>query len=232
MSLITDHWSATGPTRINDYHVEFGAINGISTELNKQFGVITDASKIDFVHLKSLFNVWKNTPFDTATDYGTWHLNHDPRDNSPNIEIGALTMGGESVQTTGPWGNFPYTYVHSWMHAALNARVCKLKNIDPLGSFNSNSLQHGPQYNISTHAERAYQTPNPPIDDVNHRGYAIYSGDSDLRWDIAARDVSDAHKLGNFDSALTELKANANWLRKQTKSILDLGITDFWGLDK
>lgn len=236
--LITAHWSATGPYRINDYHVEYGAKNGISAALNQTAENATDPSQVDWKALKAAFNVWKNTQFGTPTDYGTWHLNHDPRDGSANIEVGALCMGGEGVSITGPWGAYPYTYAHGWMHAAIIARICFLKKIDPNSSFpvsvEPGVLQNGPIYSVSTHAERALQTQDSAAVLRPTFGYFAYSGDGDCRWDIACRDVKDAPKLAKPADAKTEALANAAWLRHQTAAILKTLTpkSSMWGLDK
>lgn len=236
--LVTAHWSATGPSHLGEYHVEFGAPNGISNDLNLMAENATDPLHVDFTKLKAAFNIWKNTAFGTATDYGTWRLNHDPRDGSADIEVGALCMGGENVSVTGPWGSYPYTYAHSWMHAAIIARIGFLKHIDLGGHFDASIepgiLQNGPIYNVSTHAERALQTQDSDAVLRPAFGYFVYSGDGDCRWDIACRDVKDAPKLAKPANAKTEALANAAWIRKQSASILKTlsHTSDMWGLDK
>jgi hypothetical protein len=233
--LITDHWSASGPNRINDYHVEFGAKAAIDPTYNKTIGSYANAASMDFAKLYSLFNVWKNVDLSTPTDYGTYMINNDPRDNSANIEVGALCMGGENVSTVGPWGQYPYTFAHAWMHAAINARICKLKGISPTGSFVSSNFMNGPVYNISTHAERAIQTPDGPAANLRPNfGYFIFSGDPDCRWDIAVRDVSLAPKLATPDNAKIEAIASATWIRQMTAEVLATldAKSDMWGLDK
>jgi hypothetical protein len=235
MSIITNHWSASGPNRIKDYHIEFGLSKTLEPEYNQQLGKIINSINVDFNKLKSYFNVWKNTDLNTVTSYGTWHLNSSPVDGSPNIEIGALCMGGEGVNVSGPWGQYPYTYAHAWMHAAINARVCYIKKIDPYGSFLSNALQNGPYYNISTHAERAIQTPDNPAANLRPNfGYFAFSGDPDCRWDIAARDVSEANKLNTPQEAYNMALESAKWIRTYSKAIFDTlnDKSDLWGLDK
>jgi len=231
--IITAHWSATSPERINDYHVEFGAKVTIPTTLNNKLKTINDAKEVDWNELKSLFNIYKNVDFNVATTYGTYDINHDPRDGSPDIEVGALSMGGEHVGTTGPWGQWPYTYAHSWMHAGIIGRICKLKNIDPLGSFNDSNMQHNPLFNVSTHAERAIQTPDGPSANLRPSyGYFIFSGDPDSRWDITVRDVSEASKLSSPATAFTLAIENSKWIRNAAHSVMENGITDFWELNQ
>jgi len=232
-SVVTAHWSATSPARLKDYHVEFALTGTLDPAYNLSLGQITDPTKIDWVKLKSLFTIWKNFQFGVSLDYGTYDWNHAMSgDQSPNIEIGALCMGGEGVNVIGPWGKYPYTFTHAWIHAAIIARVCKVKNLNPLQSFNDPGKQNPPQYVVSTHAERACQTPDQGADTYPERGYGPYSGDPDMRWDIAARDVSDAGKLNNWQNAHTELTASANWLRQQSQAIINMGIIDLWAMDQ
>ena len=235
MSLVTAHWSATSPVRIKDYHVEFALTTPLPNGLNDALGEETDPGKIDWKTLYSHFTIWKNTNFDIALTYGTYHLNHDPRDQSPNIEVGALCMGGEGVGVTGPWGQWPYTYAHSWIHAGIIGRICNLKKIDGRGMFTDPDMQNNPLFNVSTHAERAIQTPDGPAANLRPTfGYFIYSGDPDSRWDIAVRDVKDAPKLQDPENARIEAVANATWLRSKSTLLITRGLFggDMWGLDK
>lgn len=234
--ITTEHWSATGPNRLREYHIEF-ALTGLLTASFK--GELLRAQhpvQVDWDALRFLFAIYKNVDLGTPTDYGTWHLNHDPRDGSANIEIGALCMGGENVSVPGPWGNFPYTIAHAWMHAGITARVCALKGIDTQGSFDvsvePSVLQNGPIYNISTHAERALQTKDPDATLRPGFGYFAYSGDGDCRWDIAALDESDAHLLADPNSAKASAIQSAAWMRRQAHEIKAAGISDMWGLDQ
>lgn len=223
--LVTAHWSATGPVRLKDYHIEF-ALTAPSDEK-----LIYPA---DMDKLRKRFTIWKNVEFGTKTSYGTWHLNSDPRDGSPNIEVAAMCMGGSDVKINGPWGQWPYTWQHAWMHAAIIARVCVLKNIDVFGSFEINVepsvLQNGPICNVSSHGERAYQTVDDE-DTVPKDGYFAYSGDGECRYDCAALDESLAKKLGDEDDAINEMHFSANWIRSQAHAFKEEGIKDFWGLD-
>jgi hypothetical protein len=236
--LITTHWSATSPSRLRDYHLEFGAKTAITDAYRKHL-LAAKTSEVDFAMLHAQFEIYKNVAFDTATDFGTYHLNHDPRDGSPNIEIGALCMGGEGVSVSGSWGAYPYTIAHAWMHAALIARVGHLKGIDLGGSFGTSVepgvLQNGPIFNVSTHAERALQTVDRDADGNPYKrpgfGYFIYSGDPDCRYDQAALDFSQAAKLADPESARSSAIAAAAWLRARAHEIKAAGIKDFWGLD-
>lgn len=226
MSLITAHWSASGPTFLGDYHVEFflkgGAVGADHVSLDAQ---------PDFDALLSMFAIQKNDDLSTATDYGTWHLNHDPRDGSPNIEIGALCMANATTQA---WGSYPFTPAHAWMMAALIARVAALKSIDVGGSFDvsvePSVLQNGPIYNVSTHAERAIQTQNPGVPNPA-LGYFIYSGDPDCRWDLAVLDQAAVSQLTTAARAESAAIVSAAWIREKAHAIKAAGIKDFWGLN-
>lgn len=230
--IATCHWSATDSSRLRDYHIEFG-LNGVLTA--SQRGDLLRAlhpGQVDWKALRFLFGLYKNVDLSTATDYGTWHMNHDPRDGSANVEIGALCMGGEDVHVAGPWGAHPYTIAHAWMHAGILARVCALKDIDVGGSFDAPpGFQNGPLFNVSTHAERALQTVDGDAVLRPAFGYFAYSGDGDCRWDIAALDESDAHLLAAPQSARASAIASANWIRRQAHEIKAAGILDFWGLE-
>jgi hypothetical protein len=225
MSLITGHWSASGPNFLNDYHVEFFKKPG------------TDVSHIsldiepDFNEILNLFAIQKNDDLGTPTDFGTWHLNHDPRDGSPNIEIGALCMANATTQN---WGLYPFTPAHAWMMAAIIARVAQLKHVDTGGSFDSSVessvLMNGPIFDVSTHAERAFQTQNPGVDHPE-RGYFIFSGDPDCRWDLTVLDPAAVGEIANFNSAIAAAKISAAWIREKAHAIKAAGIHDFWGLD-
>ena len=233
MSLITHHWSASPPARIYDYHLEYALTGAIVPALREKLLAAQSPKDVDFVELCAQFHWWKNVDFATATDYGTWHWNHDFRDGSPNIEIGALCMGGEGVSVAGSWGTWPFTIAHAWMAVAIGARVAKLKGIDPLGSFPaSGGFQNGPLYNISTHGERALQTIDPAASLRPGFGYFAYSGDGDCRWDLSALDYSRSASLATPDGARAQAISSAAWIRKQTAATIAAGITDFWGLDR
>ena len=233
--LITAHWSASMRDRLRDYHLEF-AIDPLSDSLYELLYKAESPADVDWHTLLSHTQIYKNFEFGTKTGYGTWHLNSDPRDGTPNVEIAALTMGGTDVKTTGPWGSNPYKKAHAWIHAGLIARVAQLKFIDINGSFDVSVeptvLQNGPIFNVSTHGERAMQTNDEGQDNIPTAGYFDYSGDSNCRGDIAALDESDAHLLDNLSDAEHVCKASAAWLRSQAHSIKVSGITDFWNLDK
>jgi hypothetical protein len=233
MAIITAHWSATAPVRLHEYHIEFGVRAEVAAKQLAPFDLTMPASRIDFAALQSLFTINKNYDFSTATGYGTWKMNHDPRDHSPNIEIAAMCMGGSNVGIS-QWGTYPFTCAHAWMMAALMARVAALKKIDTGGSFDGTAFGfiNNPIANLSTHAERALQTPSPDATVRPNLGYFLYSGDPDCRWDLAALDPSKAGVLGSADTARTSAIASASWLRSHAHDIKSAGILDFWGLDK
>jgi hypothetical protein len=229
--LLTAHWSATSNQRIRDYHVEYAAISAVPQTLIDECYNATDASQIDWASLVKYFVVWKNFDFETATSYGTYLLNHDPN-GSPNIELGALCMGGEGVGTSS-FGKWPYTAAHFAMHAGIAARVALLKGVNPSEAFDDGALQNGPFYRLSTHGERAIQTPDGP--DATLRpsfGYFIYSGDPDSRWDIAVKDPRDIAQLRTPDGAFAIARTTAHQLRALTDSIVAGGVSDYWNLDK
>lgn len=239
--ILTCHWSATGPVRLRDYHIELALTADLPEALHADLLRAQHPGQVDFEKLRALFTIWKNDPFTVATDYGTWRLNHDPNNGEPDIEIGALCMANA---TTTNWGRYPFTIAHAWMMAGIAARICALKNIDCNGTFSADVepsvLQNGPIAFLSTHAERAIQTYDPPdgngggaASDTLARtfGYFLGSGDPDLRWDLTVLDVSDAHQLATTD-ARGLAKQSAAWIRRQAHEIKAAGITDYWGLDK
>jgi hypothetical protein len=235
--LITCHWSASNPQPISDYHVEFALVRPIPGDIAAKLASGSELSSSDVDRLVKAFDIWKFMSFDEIPRYATWHVNHDPRDGqTANVSMAALCMGGEGVQTTGPWGRWPFTTGHAYMMSALAARVCQLKGLDPTGSFDASLCTYSPQMNgpiqnIATHGERAFQTPNPGVAHPE-RGYFIYSGDPDCRWDLAALRVDDAGKLGTFESAIACAHASGDWLRQHAKKLVQAGISDFWSLDK
>jgi len=239
MSIITAHWSASSDQKLGEYHLEFGRKSTIDTDYNKSLLYqITkpDPAKINWAHHLNLFNIYKNFSFSQATNYGTWMLNKDPKNGEPNIEIASLTMGGSDVSIQS-WGENPHLISHSLIHAYLMAIVCKLKNINPLGHFDvsvePSVLQNGPIYSLSTHAERSWQTQDEGEGKIPDLGYFIFSGDPDSRWDLAALDPTEAHKLSNANSAVKTCRFSANWLRNMTNQILEKNIIkDYLGLDK
>lgn len=231
--LLTCHWSATQPVRLRDYHVEFALTSPLEDLFAERIGSAIALTGADWDRLRGHFDVWKNDALTQPTDYGTWHLNHDPRDDSANIEIGALCMANATTQR---WGRFPFTRAHAWMMAGIVARICTLKSIDIGASFGTevapSVLQNGPIFNVSTHAERALQTQNPGVPHPE-LGYFAYSGDPDLRWDLAALDPVDAGRLGNPTSARAAAIESAAWIRAQAHAIkvAGVGARDMWGLD-
>jgi hypothetical protein len=236
--LVTCHQSASPPIRLHDYHLEFGLKDGVvlAASLIAACKRATNAADIDWLAMRAAFNIYKNDPLVTATSYGTFEMNHDPRDGSANVEIAALCMGGEGVSVAGPWGRWPYTYIHCAMHAALVARVCQLKDLDTLGTFDAgiapNIMQNGPISVVSTHGERAWQTYDiGQGGKIAERGYFAYSGDPNCRWDCIARDPSEAAQCATYDGALRSARATAAWIRSMAHSVKAAGITDMWGLD-
>jgi hypothetical protein len=245
MALVTAHWAGSQPNPVSEYHDEFALRNGLSRDVQEHcYAIVNGEAKADdtlWSALRSAFTQWKMFEFSKARNYGTWHLNHDPRDWSVNIEVGALCMGGEGVGLT-RWGTWPYTAAHAVYHAAIIARICKLKNLDPSGSFDASVapkvLQNGPIHVVSTHAERAIQTYDAPIDGgakdeihARHLGYFAFSGDPDCRWDLAALDPREANNLTTPEGARAFALHSAQRLRNMVVAITAQGIHDLWGLD-
>jgi hypothetical protein len=234
--LITCHWSASPPAPLTDYHVEFALARPIPIDLDAKLKANAVLTAADVDRLKSAFDVWKFMDFAAIPVYAVWHLNHDPRDDSADISIAALCMGGEHVNTIGPWGRWPFTRAHAYMMAAVVARVAAIKGIDVNESFPitgnlGGRLQNGPVYAVATHGYRAYQTPNVGVAHPE-RGYFMFSGDPDMRWDLAALDADEAHELSSFDSAIARASASCAWLRQTAHRLKSAGIRDFWGLEK
>ena len=237
--IVTAHWSATGPEHVvfeasgqPAYHVQLALAGNQEASWLKQFQV-DDVAHVDFGALRRTFNLWKCLPLGVATAYGTWHWNHNPEDGvSPNIEVGALCMGGERVGLTS-WGAYPFTKAHAWMMAAVIARICILKKIDAGRQLvGVHGMQNPPFYAVSTHGERAFQTPDS--DATLRPGYGdfAYGGDPECRWDLAALDPSECSALATPQGAVASMCASAKWLRDQVHAIKLAGVTDFWGLDK
>lgn len=229
--ILTLHWSASGPSRLRDYHVEYALKGTISSALHQHLISAKSVAEVDWITLRALFEVWKNIDLATSTDYGTWHMNHDPRDGSANVEIGALCMGGENVTLPGPWGAYPFSIAHAWMGVGIAARIAALKDLEANASFHADGFQNQPLYVISTHAERAIQTPDSDAVTRPSFGYFAYSGDGDCRWDLAARDVSEAGVLVTPDAAHASALKTAAWIREMAHQAKAAGIHDFWGLD-
>ena len=233
-SIITAHWSATGPQGpIFDgnqpaYHVQCGLIRPSGLKLNRS----TLVRDVDFAKLRKTFDLWKCTPLDQATSWGTWMWNHSPVDGvSPNIEVGALCMGGEHVGMT-QWGQYPFTFDHAWMMAAVCARIAILKDIDVQAAMSIGGVyQNGPFYRLSTHGERAYQTKDSEA--VVRPGYGdfAYGGDPQCRWDLSALDPLENASLGTPEGAVTMMQSSANWLRNTTHEIKALLLQDKPGID-
>lgn len=231
MSIVTAHWSGTPAQRERAYHLEFmQRQTPLQANLLQACRDAQAPSDVPWVRMYGAFAVYKNVNFDTAMDYGCFGWNHDFRDNSPNIEVAAMCMGGPHTGTRN-FGEWPYTKAHAWMHAYLIAMVCRLKGIDPLESFKPvQGFMNGPLYSVSTHGERAYQTQNKPIDRHN-RGYGLYGDDPDCRWDLAILDPHDIDKLGSYNSARKAVTDSANWLRSMASKIKhDSGFTDHFNL--
>lgn len=229
--ILTLHWSATVPSRLKDYHVEYALATQPTGAFRESLLRATAASQIDWLALRRLFVLWKNVDFSTPTDFGCWHCNHDPRDGSANVEIGALCMGGEGVSVAGAWGAHPFTIAHAWMAIGISARIAALKGLDANGSFTAPGFQNGPLHVISTHAERAIQTRDADAVLRPNFGYFAYSGDGDCRWDLAARDFSESGKLATPQGAYANALKTAAWIRAMTHEAKVHGIQDFWGLD-
>lgn len=235
--LVTGHWAVVNPNNgpIGDYNVQYGKKDGAFTrEAILAMGKVTDPSKIDWDALKNGFNVYKVMPLDQAPTYATWHINHDPRDNSADCAIGALCMTGA---TTSNFGDYPFDYSYAWMMAGIMARIAYLKGIDTNGSFpdsvEPSVLQNGPIFNLSIHAERALQTVDSG-DSVPKLGYFIYSGDSDCRWDLCVLDESESGDLATVDGAVAACYRSARWLRGMAHIIKGTlnEKSDMWGLEK
>jgi hypothetical protein len=229
--ILTHHWSASGPSRIREYHVEYALKSSLSSALHQHLVAAKSQADVNWIELRAMFDVWKNVDLATPTDYGTWHMNHDPRDGSANVEIGALCMGGERVTVAGPWGSYPFTIAHAWMGIGIGARVAAMKNLDANASFEAPGFQNGPLHVISTHAERAIQTPDSAATLRPSYGYFAYSGDGDCRWDLSARDAGEASVLATPAGAYASALKTAAWIRAMTHEAKSAGIHDFWGLD-
>lgn len=235
--IMTCHWSATGPTPITDYHVEFALVRPIPSDLSAMLSAGKPLGPADVDRLKAAFDIWKFMDFSAIPQYAVWHLNHDPRDGtSADVSIAALCMGGENVTTTGSWGKYPFTWAHAYIMAAIVARIATIKNVDVGESFDESECkysaqQNGPIYTVATHGYRAYQTPNPGVANPE-RGYFLYSGDNHIRWDLAALNQSVASGLRDFDSALALANKSCQWLRETAHTIKAAGVNDLWGLDK
>jgi len=243
--IVTLHESASPPMFLGDYHVEFYAKFPVSSTLNDRCYAALHGESVSSTLVEEVtpfFAVKKFTALTEPTSYGTYLMNHDPRDRSSNIEIAAMCLGGEGVQMAGPWGKWPYTAAHGIMHAALAARVCSLKSLDPMATFDvsvkPDVLQNGPIYVASTHGERAiqtYDTPGPggssSEDQARRFGYFAYSGDPDCRWDIAAFDPRDAAKLGSAESARATCMDSASKLRHAISELMKQPFRGMMGLD-
>src|ERR1700692_3222196 len=119
--ILTCHWSATPPTPVADYHVEYALLRQIPGDLTAKFDKADGLAPTEIDRLKQSFDIWKFMDFDEIPVYATWHLNHDPRDGkSADVSIAALCMGGDkSVSATGPWGKWPFTWAHAYIMAGV-----------------------------------------------------------------------------------------------------------------
>jgi hypothetical protein len=113
----------------------------------------------------------------------------------------------------------------------IGARIAALKGLDANGTFRVPSFQNGPLHVISTHAERAIQTPDSDAALRPSYGYFAYSGDGDCRWDLAARDASEAAVLAAPTSAYASALKTAAWVRAMTQQAKAAGVHDMWKLD-
>lgn len=238
MSLVTNHWSGSVPIRLRAYHVEIARKTELPTEelhTLRQAWLAGASAVVNFPWLRTLFNVWKNDALTTANDYGTWQLNHDPRDQSPNIEVASMCLPGGATDFHGVE---PFTIAHAWMHAYITAAICTLKNIDVPSSFDASVdgvLQNGPIFVVSTHGERAIQTKDYGIPGgaaisqaaSDKYGYFFGSGDPDSRADLFCLDGQ------WYDGKVTvdQCKESAAQLREHARAIKAAGVHDFWGLD-
>lgn len=239
MSVLTNHWSGSPPVRLRAYHVEIGLTGTFTDEDFHNLRALHDQAdgykSVPWATLRAQFNVWKNDSFTTATDYGTWDFNTDPRDGSPNVEVASMCLPGGATDFG---GQYPFTIAHAWMHAGIAARICQLKGLDTLGSFPASvapQLQNGPINVISIHGERAIQTVNWNVPGAGASseaaslefGYFFGSGDPNSRADLFCLDGE------YYDGTVTvaQCKASAAWIRENAHLIKAAGITDFWGLD-
>ena len=226
--LVTCHWSASPPQRLRAYHLEFALTGTMTAEDLHNLRALGNAS-VPWTTLCAQFTIWKNDALTVPTDYGTFDLNNDPRDNSANIEVAAMCMSGASATN---FGAYPYTIAHAWMHAAIVARIAVLKNLDCLESFSASVepsvLQNGPIFTISTHGERAIQTNDWPLGAASQTqsakyGYFFGSGDPNLRWDLTLLDPAyiDTTKdpTADADWYATQCRASAAWIRGQAHAI-------------
>ena len=243
--LLTGHWSVTDPHGgfIGDYHAQYRQVTAIPRDDVLALGQITNIADMDFEKLLARFEVKKVIDFDVASQYATWHINHDPRDNSPDVAVASISMGADAANhvpgasTNGNFGSFPFDFSHAWMMAAVMARIAYLKEIDLSSSFATDVepsvLQNGPIFACSTHGERALQTVDSQ-DSVPQLGYFLYSGDGDCRWDLAVLDPSQCGSLSTTQSAIDRCKQSATWLRTMAHAhkVMLNDKSDFLGLDK
>jgi len=238
--IATHHWSGSRAVRGRNYHIEnarTGIIDDAYRHLLRAAWITDDGAKsVDFHKLKSLFIVYKNDSLTETTEFGTWDLNSDPRNGTPNIEIASLCMPGGATDFEGVE---PFTIAHAWVHAYETAAICLLKGQDPQEFFNANvapQLQNGPIFVFSTHGERAIQTKNYNVPGAGasseavseEYGYFFGSGDSDSRADLFCLDGA------WYNGKVTEdqCRSSAAAIRHHALMIIQHGLVkDFWGLD-
>lgn len=219
--LITNHWSGSPAVRLRDYHVEIVRTGEITDQLRhtlrEAWGYTDGSQRVDWKALLALFTIYKNDELSQSTEYGTWDLNHDPRDGSPNIEIASMCMPGGATAFA---GDEPFTIAHAWVHTYATAAVSAIKKaIDVLGKFDVSAepsvLQNGPIFVVSNHGERADQTQNPGVAHPD-LGYFFGSGDPDSRADLFCLDgewYTGEVTLGQCKSSIAEMRWHAHVLK-------------------
>lgn len=224
--IATYHWSATVPIRIKKYHIECALkIPNLDPDFLHNLRALalvpSGYTHVPWQKLYSYFDIWKNFDFDKALDYGCWHLNKDPRDQSPNVEIAALCMDGQGLD-----GIHPFTIAHAWALAGLGARLAAIKGLDPRESFKAPpELQNGPLWVFDTHGGRALQTPNWGVEGAGATsealskefGYFPGSGDPDSRSDLWCLDPT--YKANGLKEIPSAALNSANWMRIQTHAL-------------
>jgi hypothetical protein len=241
MSNITHHWSGTADQRGDHYTIEIGRTATLDSQylhdLRAAWLDPNGAHSVDFVLLKSKFNVWKNHDLSYVPSYDTWNWNHDPRDNTtPNICIASLCLPHGATDFS---GEEPFTIAHAWAHAYAAALVAAIKNLDCLESWPNPSAavyQNGPMFTISTHAERAIQTIDWGVPDggassqaaSQEYGYFFGSGDPQSRADLFCLDA----QWYNGTVTIAQAKESAAHLRAHSHVIKGGLIGNKWGIDQ
>ena len=103
--LVTAHWSASGPSRLNDYHIEFAATTPISENLLAGCRKATTPENVDWASLRAAFTVWKNTAglkegYVTGLEPSTSYPNARPFENARNRIVTLPPGGSHVVETT------------------------------------------------------------------------------------------------------------------------------------